>query len=252
MAAVPMQIVSRDIDRYKFTFGNLEIMRSMFPDQSDETLARYLIARNNDVEKASTLLRGMVAWRSLYFPILKSSMPTEFPIGKIYVHGTDKEGRPLMVWQSRLNIAKDRDINEAGRLMLWWTEYVIRQLPPHMSKYTVLIDRSNFKRENSDLELVKHVTTRMQDCYPERLQRCIIFPSDLFFTALWNVGKWFLDPVTRDKVQPMLMFHGVQQFVDDKYIPKSMGGKSEFEYNGGVSFEDPYTPAEIARAASLP
>lgn len=32
----------------------------------------------------------------------------------------------------------------------------------------------------------------------------------------------FLDPVTRDKVQPMLMFVGVQQFIDDKYIPASM------------------------------
>lgn len=218
----PAAILSKDVDPAKYSLKHLQRMRDIFPAIPDVTLARYLIARNNDVEKASALLKSGIAWKSLYFPILKSTIPKEFPIGKLYVRGVDKEGRPLLIWVTRLNIAKERDINEAGRLLLWWTEYIIRQLPDTMTKYTILIDRTSFSRENSDLELMKHCSSRFQDLYPERLQRCIIYPSDLLFYTLWNVGKWFLDPVTRDKVQPMLALSGVQQFIDDEHIPPSM------------------------------
>lgn len=197
-------------------------MRNQFAGVPDVTLARYLIARNDDVEKASDLLKGCLAWKTLYFPILKSSLPNEFPLGKLMCKGVDKEGRPLLIWTASKNIAKDRDINEAGRLLMWWTEYTVRQMSGTMTKFTVLIDRSNFKRENSDLELVKHITGRFQDLYPESLQRAIIYPADFLFYTIWNVGKWFLDPVTRDKVQPMLAFSGVQQFIDDEHIPASM------------------------------
>lgn len=50
----------------------------------------------------------------------------------------------------------------------------------------------------------------------------IIYPADLLFVALWNVLKWFIDPVTRDKVQPIYYYYGVQQFIEDEYIPQSM------------------------------
>lgn len=220
----PAHITSIDVDEDKYSLTSLQEMRNQFPNVPDVILARYLIARKDDVEKAADLLMGCLAWKSLYFPILKATIPKEFPIGKIFCKGVDKEGRPLLIWTARKNIAKDRDINEAGRLLMWWTEYTIRQLPENMTKFTILIDRSEFSRENSDLELVKHIAGRFQDLYPERLYRAIIYPADFLFYTIWNVGKWFLDPVTRDKVQPMLQLSGVQQFVDDEHIPASMVG----------------------------
>jgi hypothetical protein len=36
------------------------------------------------------------------------------------------------------------------------------------------------------------------------------------------VVKWFIDPVTAAKVQPMMYQSGVEQFIDRKHIPKSM------------------------------
>jgi hypothetical protein len=34
--------------------------------------------------------------------------------------------------------------------------------------------------------------------------------------------KWFIDPVTAAKVQPMMYQSGVEEFIDRMYIPKSM------------------------------
>lgn len=218
----PAQILSTDVNPERYSLKSLQEMRTLFPGVEDTILARNLIARNDNVEKATALLKRCLAWKASYFPIMKSTIPKEFPLGKLYCHGVDKDGRPLLIWVAAKNIAKERDINEAGRLLMWWTEYTIRQLPPNLSKFTVLIDRSNFKRENSDLDLVRHIAARFQDIFPERLRRAIIYPADFLFYALWNVGKWFIDPATRDNVMPMLAYSGVQQYIDDKYIPASM------------------------------
>jgi hypothetical protein len=43
----------------------------------------------------------------------------------------------------------------------------------------------------------------------------------LFYT-IWAIAKWFVDPVTRDKVQMMMYLSGVEQYIDRQYIPKSM------------------------------
>lgn len=61
-----------------------------------------------------------------------------------------------------------------------------------------------------------------QDLFPETLMRAIIYPSDVVFYSIWGIVKWFVDPVTREKVQPMMFLSGVEQFIDRQHIPKSM------------------------------
>ncbi len=62
----------------------------------------------------------------------------------------------------------------------------------------------------------------LQDLFPETLLRAVIYPSDLLFYSIWAIAKWFVDPVTREKVQPMMYLSGVEQFIDRHFIPKSM------------------------------
>lgn len=84
--------------------------------------------------------------------------------------------------------------------------------------------------------------------YPERVKRIIIHPADLVFYTLWNIGKWFLDPVTREKVQPMLYFYGVEQFIDRRYIPRGMGGDCDYVFNPD-DFEEYFDFSEKKPAA---
>ncbi len=77
----------------------------------------------------------------------------------------------------------------------------------------------------------------LQNNFPERLHRAIIYPSGLVFYGIWNVIKWFLDPVTQAKACPVIYLSGVQQYIDDEYIPTRLGGSCDYEYNH-EHFED--------------
>ncbi len=50
----------------------------------------------------------------------------------------------------------------------------------------------------------------------------MLFLGGFVFYGVWNMIKWFLDPVTQAKVQPMLALSGVQQYIDDEFIPRDM------------------------------
>jgi hypothetical protein len=156
------EIMSQDIDANKFSFENLVALREEFPESSDEELARYLLARNNNLDKAKAMLHSAVRWRLTHLPVFKADCGREFTSGKLICNGVDKEGRPLLIWTSKLNVASDRDLEQVGKTLIWWTEYASRQLPPHLSKYTIILDRTGATRENADFDLMKYITQVLQ------------------------------------------------------------------------------------------
>lgn len=158
-----INITSTDIEKDKFSVENLLVMRERFPGHEDEELARFLIARKNDLEKASEQLQKRINFDATFLPISKEDCGKEFTAGKLYVHGVDKEGRPILIWAVRNNIAAERDMDKLVKTMVWWVEFTARKvLPPNISKYTILMDRSGFKQENADMDLLKHVAATLQ------------------------------------------------------------------------------------------
>jgi hypothetical protein len=217
-----ISIKSQDIDQSKFSEENHRSLKTQFPHLDDDTIARYLIARNDDLDLASELLNKSQKWRSVHFPILKQDCMGELSKAKMYTHGVDKEGRPLLIIHGIRHDPRDRDIETLAKAALWTMEQVIKRLPEDKSKYTILIDRTDCGLANQDIEFTRHFSKLFQDQHPERLNRAIVYPSGVLFWSLWNVLKWFLDPVTRGKVCPVMYFSGVQQYIDDEYIPVSM------------------------------
>lgn len=162
MADGPQDILSSDIDSTKYSMENLLAMREKFPDRPNEELARFLIARRNDLQKACEQFQKRQTWETC-LPILKADCGDEFLPGKIYQRGVDKDGRPIIVWALRKNLASNRDIEKLSKTVIWWIEYTIRmKMPPQFSKFTVIMDRSGYKRDNSDLELLKKTAATMQ------------------------------------------------------------------------------------------
>lgn len=158
-----IKITSTDIEADKYSVSNLLEMRNRFPGREDEELARFLIARKDDLEKASEQLQKRINFEASFLPVTKDDCGEEFNAGKLYTYGVDKEGRPIIVWAVRNNIAATRDMDKLVKTMVWWVEYTARKvLPPNISKYTILMDRSNFKQENADMDLMKHVAATLQ------------------------------------------------------------------------------------------
>lgn len=82
---------------------------SAFRYCSTPCLVRYLRARNWKLAPAEELLRDTVAWRQSYG--VKALTPDDFAgeaaSGKIYVHGNDRFGRPVIYQRPRRENTKD-------------------------------------------------------------------------------------------------------------------------------------------------
>ena len=116
------KLTSKDINKSKINEENLRRLKVLFPREDIDTLARYLVARNNHVDGAQKqLIRGL-DWKKKVWPVLKSSCIREINKGKLYMHGTDREGRPLLIITSRLHNPFESDPQEMVRLTLWFTE----------------------------------------------------------------------------------------------------------------------------------
>jgi hypothetical protein len=153
-------IKSEDIDLSKFTEENVVAMRAKYPGTYDDVLAKFLIARNNDLAKACEQYDRVLKWRAENFPVLKSSCLKEVTSGKLYVRGVDKDGRPLLIFRSRYSFPKDRDLEETSRMLVWFAEQVQRRMPSSMTKYTLLLDRTGHTSENTDTDLIKHCSAQ--------------------------------------------------------------------------------------------
>lgn len=220
--AEDFNIFSTDIN--VTNYGALKQLKSLFPNEPDEVLARFIIARNYDVEKAAAQLEKHISWRSKAFPISKSANMKEISTGKAYIHGTDKDGHPLIVMNVKLFNARERDLNEQIQMSLWWLQVVTSPpfMPPNKSKFSLLVNRVDSGANNIDLESDKAVLSLFQDNFPERLHRAIVYPSNLLFVMVWNIIRFFIDRVTQEKVKLVMTLPGVQEFIDDEFIPVSM------------------------------
>jgi hypothetical protein len=143
-------------------------------------------------------------------------------LGVLYTHGVDKEGRPLFIVHATRHDPKNRSIEELAKAALWTVEHVLSRLPDDKTKYTVLIDRTDAGILNQDIEFTRTFSKLFQDQHPERLHRAVVYPSGLLFWSIWNVVKWFMDPVTREKIAPVYYLSGVQEYIDDDNIPAVM------------------------------
>lgn len=159
-----IRIRSKDILdlQHKFSVANLRDLQAAYPDEDEETLARFLIGRNNDMKGTKEKLDKMIAWKKENYPILKQDCLNELKSGKIYVRGEDKQGRPIVVFKTAKSLPKQRNLKESVDLCFWTMEQAIQKLPKDKSKFTLLIDRTGHKLENNDLELIKKVIALFQ------------------------------------------------------------------------------------------
>ena len=138
-----LDLKSTDLNRFKFTEENVVKLKVEFPHLDDETLARYLIAQNNDLRSASMKLSKAEDLKAEYWHIKKSQCIGEIKKGTAYLHGCDREGRPVLVLLARLHDPVKRNLQEMIQMTLWWTEQALAKLPADKSQFVILLDRDN-------------------------------------------------------------------------------------------------------------
>ncbi|OQS00990.1 hypothetical protein ACHHYP_02030 [Achlya hypogyna] len=223
------------------------------PDQYlDDTLLRYLAARQYEVNDALAMVRKSMRWREecdigrysrqLMVPLAHFDAVRHFhPQG---CHGVDKEGNVLVVerWGDVNTEALGQvcTTKELVKVYIQLCEHQLHHVFPRTSasvrravtKATLIYDLEGVKLQ----QFIKFMYQISRECaeiyrdhYPEVVHRVFIINAPLVFCGTWKLVEVFLDEPTRSKVtilgktyRPTLLKH-----VAASQLPKTLGGTCE-------------------------
>jgi hypothetical protein len=206
---------------------------------SDDSLSRFLRARNWNVPKASKMLKAAVKWRLAFKPetICWDDISEEAETGKIYTADyKDKLGRTVLVLRPGL----ENTTSATGQIkyLVYSLEKAIMNLTDDQEKMVWLTDFQCWTLGSTPLKVTRETVNVLQDCYPERLGLVILYNPPRIFESFWRVVKPFLDHETRKKVKFVYSNDKESQKImaevfDMDQLDLAFGGNNPagFEYN---------------------
>ncbi|RAL09646.1 CRAL-TRIO domain-containing protein [Aspergillus homomorphus CBS 101889] len=224
-------------------------------DNPDSLLLRFLRARKWDVKKALIMLISTLRWRlqevKLDEDIMRngehgalkqsqSSDPDEkkagedfllqFRMGKSFLHGVDKSGRPICVVRVRLHKAADQGVEALDRFTVYTIETARMMLAPPVETACVVFDMTDFSLANMDYHPVKYMIKCFEANYPECLGVVLIHKAPWIFSGIWNIIKGWLDPVVASKIQFTKNVQDLEKFIPRNQIWKELEGDENWAY----------------------
>ncbi|KJK84106.1 hypothetical protein H634G_00469 [Metarhizium anisopliae BRIP 53293] len=246
---------SADDDKYGLTKQYQEILANQKPEEIRETmwammkhdhpdalLLRFLRARKWDVEKALIMLISAMNWRHTKMKVDQDIMKNgeagaaadekngdekakklgqdflkQSRMGKSFLHGTDKEGRPICIVRVCLHKAGD-------------------QSPESLERYTnIIFDMTGFTLANMDYHPVKFMIQCFEANYPESLGVVLVHNAPWLFQGIWRVIRGWLDPVVAAKVHFTNYRTGLEEFIRPCQLIKDLEGDEDWTY----AYEEP-------------
>ncbi|XP_062221983.1 uncharacterized protein LOC133921213 [Phragmites australis] len=204
---------------------------------SDASIARYLIARNWDVKKATKMLKKTLKWRSEYKPdeIRWDDISDEAVTGKIYrTDYFDKSGRSILVM--RPGCQNTKNANGQLKYLVYCMENAILNLPCGQDQMVWLIDFAGFSLPNVSLQVTKMTADVLQGHYPERLGVAILYNAPKFFESFWKIASPLLEKKTFNKVKFVYSDKpDTTKIIEDLFnmdeLESAFGGKNPATFN---------------------
>ena len=197
-------------------------------------------------------IRSWRSWKDVMFPITATSISKEFDSGKLYVHGQDSLGHPLLVYNPHLNRPKERNIEEFVLLFVYMMEVAMKKLPPHLSRVSILLNRSSLSEP--DYEMGKRFQELMRKYYPLRVYKIFVSPVNVVLKACWKVMKLFLSEEAAAHVKPKTGIDALRMVIPPQYIPEELGGDCRHRFNPNdiqSPFLTPYSNKNAEDESSL-
>ncbi|CAG8402386.1 unnamed protein product [Penicillium salamii] len=224
-------------------------------DNPDSLLLRFLRARKWDTKKALVMLISTMRWRLLEMHVdddimlngeelaLKQSQDTDakekkkgddfltqMRLGKSFLHGVDRAGRPICVVRVRLHKAGDQDNEGLERFTVYTIETARLLLAPPVETATIVFDMTDFGVANMDYAPVKFMIKCFEANYPESLGTVLIHKAPWLFSSIWSIIKGWLDPVVAAKVHFTKNRQDLEKFIHPNQIMKELEGDEDWEY----------------------
>lgn len=213
-------------------------------DNPDGLLLRFLRARKWDVQKALAMMVVTMKWRvkegNVAGVIRRGEVGAiaenddgfmkQLRMGKSFLHGVDKEGRPICHVRVRLHKQADQTEESLERYNIYIMETARLMLRTPVDTACVIFDMTNFSLANLDYAPVKFTIKCFEAHYPESLGNCIIHKAPWVFQGVWSVVKGWLDPVVASKVHFTKTTEELEQYIHRSHILKELGGDEDWDF----------------------
>ncbi|KAI9871276.1 MAG: hypothetical protein M1830_003116 [Pleopsidium flavum] len=224
-------------------------------DHPDGLLLRFLRARKWDVQKALVMLISTMHWRMEEMhvdddiirngeggavkgansadTVIKEEaydFMAQLRMGKSFLHGTDKEGRPMCFVRVRLHRQGEQSEASLEKYTVYVIETARMLLAPPVDTAAVIFDMSHFSMANMDYGPVRFMIKCFEANYPESLGVVLVHKSPWVFHGIWNIIKGWLDPIVAGKVHFTKNVEELEHFVSRSHILKELGGDDDWTY----------------------
>ncbi|KAH9213019.1 CRAL-TRIO domain-containing protein [Leptodontidium sp. 2 PMI_412] len=225
-------------------------------DHPDALLLRFLRARKWDVDKALVMMVSTMRWRSTEVHVDDDIMKNgelgslndangsdpakkkhgqdflaQMRLGKSFLHGLDKSGRPMCFVRVRLHKQGEQSEESLERYTVFVIESARMILSPPVDTACVVFDMTGFSMANMDYAPVKFMIKCFEANYPESLGVVLVHKAPWIFQGIWKIIRGWLDPVVASKVQFTNNNDEMEQFVPKSQIIKELGGDENWEYH---------------------
>ncbi|KAI9662537.1 MAG: hypothetical protein M1821_008704 [Bathelium mastoideum] len=242
-----------------------DVIRSTFwsmvkHDNPDALLLRFLRARKWDVHAALIMAISAIHWRDQEFHVdddimlrgeegslLDSQGKAEgannaskerdgkdflaqYRMGKSFLHGLDKEGRPICVVRVRIHHGGDQTVSSLERYTVHTIETARLLLRDNVDTAMIVFDMTDFSLANMDYTPVKFMIKCFEANYPESLGVVLVHKAPWIFQGIWKIIRGWLDPVVAAKVHFTSNVAEMTEFIDKSKAMKELGGDEEWEY----------------------
>ncbi|KAK6343101.1 hypothetical protein TWF718_008474 [Orbilia javanica] len=239
-----------EIDRLKTTLADhtVEQLHVAFwqfakHENPDALVLRFLRARSWDVKKALVMMVSTLCWRRKFGVegLLREGELAattdadrgfihQFRIGKSYLHGFDREGRPVCIISPRLHQSSEQSPESIEKLTVYTMETTRLLCKEPNDTSCMVFDMTGFGFYNMDYTAVRFIIDCLQSHYPQSLGVCLIHNAPWVFQGIWSVIKAWLDPAVAAKIQFTYSANDLSKFIDLERIPKFLGGKENWVY----------------------
>jgi len=224
-------------------------------DHPDALLLRFLRARKWDVNAALVMAISALHWRKWESKVdedimfmgeegmLNLSKSTDgkekkegddfmaqIRMGKSYLHGVDRQGRPLCIVRVRLHRQGEQSESSLERYTVYTIETARMFLRPPVDTATIVFDMTDFSMANMDYAPVRFMIKCFEANYPESLGAVLVHKAPWIFQGIWKIIKGWLDPVVAGKVHFTNDMKELEEYIDENNIVKELGGPGQWEY----------------------
>lgn len=161
---------------------------------------------------------------------LGADFMAQIRMGKSFLHGVDKSGRPICVVRVRLHKQGEQCEESLERYTVYLIETARMVLAPPVDTATIIFDMTGFSMANMDYTPVKFMIKCFEANYPESLGAVLVHKAPWVFQGIWRIIKGWLDPVVASKVHFTNNVKEMQEFIEPQRITRELDGQEDWEY----------------------